>query len=93
MPFTYGDHIELPYIPAYNPPLFLNFWWSKVCGRGLKDEHKTKTFFQNQNFGMSTIHPFDDELDDVAVDQFTLIKLLFSFIFLDLGGAYMTNKP
>ena len=40
-------------------------FWSKIWGRGLYDEHKTKTvFFQNQNFG---IHP-NDELDDVAVD-------------------------
>ena len=29
---------------------------------------KRRLFFQNQNFGMITIHPFDDELDDVAVD-------------------------
>ena len=74
-----------------------------------------------------TFHPYDDELDDVAVDfhfgevsepeemtdddsdfsrselkieftprkfiQFTLIKLLLSFIFLDLGSVYMTNIP
>ena len=46
----------------------MNFWWSKDWGGGLYDEHKTKTFFQNKNFGMITIHPFDDELDDVAVD-------------------------
>ena len=27
-----------------------------------------RPFFQNQTFGMITIHPFDDELDDVAAD-------------------------
>ena len=44
-----------------SPPLFLTFWWSKVWGGGLYDEHKTKTvFFRIQNFGMT--------LDDVAVD-------------------------
>ena len=47
-----------------SPSPFLNFWWSKVWGGGLYDEHKTKTVFQNQNFG---IHPYD-QLDDVAVD-------------------------
>ena len=29
---------------------------------------KRRPFFRNQNFGMITIHSFDDELDDVAVD-------------------------
>ena len=56
--------INIPYFPAKKPPpLFLNFWWSKVWGGGLYDEHKTKTvFFRNQKFGMI--------LEDSAVDFF-----------------------
>ena len=37
----------------------------KSWGGGLYDEHKTKTVFSDQNCGL---HPYDDDMDDVAVD-------------------------
>ena len=56
---------KLPYIPAYKPPFF-EFLVVKVWGEGAYTTNiKRRPFFQNQSFG---IHPYDDELDDVAVD-------------------------
>ena len=33
---------------------FLKFWWSKVWGGGLYDEHKTKTVFSESKFWKNT---------------------------------------
>ena len=64
----------IPYMLAYTSPFF-NFRWSKVWWGGLSNEHKTKTVFSESKFWHDfwiseegTIHPYYDELDDVAVD-------------------------